>query len=163
MLKKKIEEADGIVIGSPTYMSTYNAELKRFFERFGLYEHMTSESFGGKYFVAVTAGGGTTGDTLKALSSKQGVYGRGYVCGTYGLAVKDKKASEYPDSLEACRALGKKMVGDIKDKKTFPMQNLGLRIINKLFVRPNMSRFIIEKKDGIYKAIYESLNRQGVL
>jgi len=58
MLKDKLSNADGIILGSPNYAFSPNAMMKRFIERFGMFEYMTSSVFGGKYVVTLATTGG---------------------------------------------------------------------------------------------------------
>lgn len=161
MIKAKVKQADGIVLGSPTYMGTYNAELKKLLERFGLYEHMTSECLSNKYYIGVSAGGGGTGTTVKDLTSVQGLFGRGYVTGTMELPVKALTSKDYPDELTKCRQLGTKMVDDYNNNNTYPMQNIIAGIIKKYVVQPKVKRIVAERKDNGYMAVYDYLKKVG--
>lgn len=156
-IKNKIMEADGIVIATPTYMGSYNGMLRVLLERLGLFEHMTSAVFGNKYFAVVTTAGGRVGDTIKSLSAQVGVFGRGYFSGGIGLAVKDKKATDYDEIINKCRQLGHKLVDDIRTKKTFPLQNPILRFFTCLLIRPQFKKVIIRNKDKSHKAVYQHL------
>lgn len=87
----RLSDADEIVIATPTYMGNYNAMLKILFERFGLFEHMTSATFGNKYFVVVITASGEVANTIKALSIQVGIFGKGYVSGGWLLKIKRQK------------------------------------------------------------------------
>ena len=97
-IKELLYEADGIILGSPTYCGTYNAIMKSLFERLGMFEVMTS-SLGGKYFAGISTAGSAmaarkTAQEMVSLVSS-GVFKRGYISGVFGVGfIKGKVASE---------------------------------------------------------------------
>jgi multimeric flavodoxin WrbA len=162
-IREKLKSADGIVFGSPTYMNGYNAQLKILLERFGIYEHLTSETFGGKYFAVVSSAGGRVGNTIKQLSNQVGIFDRGYYTGGLGLPVKGMEASDHPVELAKCESLGNKLVEDIIVKNPYKFQNLIQRIVTKVFIRPKYKEVIIRNKEHSQKAIYDYLHVSGKL
>lgn len=162
IIREKLYQTDGIVFGTPTYMNGYNAELRKFFERYGLFEHMTSKYFGNRYFACVTTALGNTGDTIKSLSGQTGIFARKYYSGGYGLSLKGRNVHEYNDALTACNQLGWKMVDDINKKRKYRLQNLSARIINTIFIKPSYLK-MIEKAKGHYKAVYNYLDNKGII
>lgn len=160
-IKSKMRSSDGIIIGTPTYMNSYNAVLKRFLERFGLYEHMTSEVFGNKYVAVVTTSLGQADGAIKALSSQVGIYGRAFNSGNIAAPLKGRELKDCPEILESANSLGKKLVNDINKQEPYKYQNLIHRIIVKLFIRPQFSKVIKRNKDDFQKAIYEYLHKNG--
>lgn len=168
-LRKTVYEADGLIVGSPTYAESYNAIMKNFGERMGMFTLFTS-SFGGKYVACVsTANGKVAGKTAKQLAGmfKMGFFKRAYVTGTLGVRVLSKgkpvKTCDNPEALRQARALGAKVAGDIANKRPYPLQNLMMRIIVRLSMRPMMSKYILANKDGREKATYENLKLRGLI
>lgn len=168
-LRKIVYEADGLVVGSPTYANSYNAILKNFAERMGMYTLFTS-SFGGKYVAAVsTANGNVARKTAKqiAMMLKTSFFKRAYVCGTLGVGVLSKgnqvNVSDNLLALKQARALGAKVAKEIVSKRPYPMQNLLMRIITRLSIRPMITKYILKNKDGREKATYENLRLRGLI
>ena len=166
VLKQKINEADGLVFGSPTYAFSMNGQMKQFLERFGMFEFMTSEVFGGKYFVAIaTTGGMGAKRTVKNMSGllKNGIFKRGYESGTITVATGKSPVIENKQMLTQSFAVGKKLAFDIQNKVTYPYQNLFNRFINAVIMRPRFTGFIKAAKDGRIKGVYRYLDESGAL
>lgn len=168
-LRKLVYEADGLIIGSPTYANSYNATFKNFCERLGMFTLFTS-SFGGKYVACVsTANGKAARKTAAQIAGmfRMGFFQRTYLTGTLGIGVLDKgkrvNVSGKPDALLQARALGAKVAGDIAVKKRYPLQNLPLRIITRLNLKPMMTKYILTNRDGREKATYENLKLRGLI
>lgn len=86
-IRKLIYEADGIILGSPTYATEYNSIMKCFFERLGPYT-LYASLLGGKYGVGIsTAYGNTAKKVAKDLTGifKFGIFQRSYVSGFLGV------------------------------------------------------------------------------
>ena len=166
-LKKKIKEADGLVLGSPTYAYSLNGQMKQFFERFGMFDFMTSESFGGKYFVAVaTTGGMGVKRTVKNLTGplKNGIFRRGFESGTVTAATGKTPVAENSAVLAQAFEAGKKLALDIQQNATYPFQNLFHRFIAGAVMRPRFTGFIKAGKDnGRMKAVHNCLSESGML
>lgn len=163
MVKSKMLNSDGLIIGTPTYMNSYNALLKKLLERFGLYEHMTSEVFGNKYIAVVTTSLGQANGAINALSSQVGIYGRAFNTGNIALNLKGKGSKDYPETLKSAENLGEKLVHDITNKTPYKSQNLLYRMIVKLFVRPQFTKVITQNKDGFQKAVYDYLHKNNLI
>ncbi len=165
-LKQRFTEADGIIFGSPTYAGTPNAMIKRFLERLGMFERMTSEVFGGKYVIGVSTCGGTgatrVADELAGFA-KTSIFQRGYVSGTLGVAVGPNSVADNAAALRKAHTLGKKMVRDIKQRETYPLQNIVGRIVNAALIKPKFSAIIHKNKDGRLKGAYVNLQQRGLL
>lgn len=165
-LKQSLLDADGLILGSPTYACTPNAMMKRFLERFGMFERMTSEVFGGKYVIGVSTCGGTgatrVADDLAGFV-KVSIFQRGYVSGTLGVAVGPNSVADNANALRKARDLGQKMVRDIQRRNTYPLQNLVGRMMNAAFIKPQFSGIIRKNKDGRLRGAYANLRQRGLL
>lgn len=102
-------EADGIILGSPTYYGTMAAEIKRFIDDSVKYHGKLTGKVGGAFTSSALAGGGNE-TTLMSLLQALLIHGM-VVQGTatrdhYGpVAVKSPDAR----ALENCRALGSRV------------------------------------------------------
>lgn len=168
-LRKTVYEADGLIVGSPTYGSAFNATLKNFYERLGMYTLFTS-SLGGKYVAGIsTANGNAAKKTAKSIVMmfRLGIFQRTYITGTMGAATmlhgNFLHAGKNVEALNEARALGAKVARDIAEKRTYPLQGLLPRFLVRMKIRPFMSRYILKNKDGKEKATYENLRLRGLI
>lgn len=168
-IRKSVYAADGIVLGSPTYAMDYNAIMKNFFERLGPYTLYTS-SLGGKYFVGIsTSNGDYSKKTAKKLvgMAKMGIFKRSYVTGTLGTRImvsgNSVCVSENPVAMRKAVKLGKKLTEDIRRNNTYPFQNLFMRLIVRLSLKPMFRSYILKNKGGKEKATYGNLSTRGLI
>lgn len=167
-IKEKLYEADGILLSAPTYCGSYNAVMKNFIDRLGLYERFTS-SLGDKYYAAISTAGDkraaakTAKDLAKLLSS--GVFARGYVSGSIGVSARFD--SEAPDTVIASEheasSLGVKLVKDIQSAKRYPLQNAFFRLLSKLVLRPMYTSMIIKNKGTTTQGVYQNLTARNLI
>lgn len=165
-VKRVVAAADGIILSSPTYAGGPNAQMKTMIERFGLFERMTGSCFGGKYVIGISTassmGAAKTARELTAIAVGA-LYHRGYCTGIIGHALRGKTVSDKPEVLARSRALGKKMVMDIKHRRRYPMQNLAGRSLVKLLLEPMFKKAICDRRMDIMKAVYDNLCVRGVI
>lgn len=146
-----------------------NAIMKCFFERLGPYT-LYASLLGGKYGAGISTAYGTTAKKVaKGLTGifKFAIFQRSYVSGYLGVntMVKgvEKKAYESPDSMKKAHDLGRKIVSDIKSGNKYPFQNLVMRMIISLYLKPIFKRSILKNKDGRERATYNSLLKRGLI
>jgi multimeric flavodoxin WrbA len=167
ILKEKFNNADGIILGSPNYAFSPNAMMKRFIERFGMLEYMTSSVFGGKYIVTLaTTGGQGAKKVAKYLAAipKDGVFQRAYITNILTASnTVNVPVSENEKVLEEAYQTGQKMASDIRSNRTYPFQNIIRRIINKLILKPKFTKIVQSKKDKDLKAVYENLVNRNLI
>ncbi|GAK50915.1 flavin reductase [Candidatus Moduliflexus flocculans] len=164
-LKQRLYKADGVILGSPTYAASPNAIMKNFIERMGMFERFTSAGFGGKYVVGMsTAGSMGAKKVANDLTElvKGSVIRRGYVSGTLGVSVKGGTVNDIPNALTQAHALGKRLAQDIRSKKSYAWQNLFGRMMNRMFIKPTFVNIAKTQKDGRLRAVYQTLQQQGV-
>ncbi|MBN1699145.1 MAG: flavodoxin family protein [Spirochaetales bacterium] len=165
-LRNRLALSDGIIFGSPNYGNTYNAIMKRFLERLGLFEFMTFSVLGDKYIAGIsTAGGGNAEHVAKELTNliKNGIFKRGYVSGACGVNLHGRQISGIPGALDRARGLGRKMCLDIQRGRNYPLQHIIRRIIITLFVKPGFEKFIVTAGKTTMKAVYEHLKTQELI
>jgi multimeric flavodoxin WrbA len=160
LLRSKLAAADGIVFGSPNYAFSPNAMMKRFLERLGMLEYLTSSVVGGKHVVAVSTAGGQGARKVTAYLTgvaKNGVFQRAYVTGQVTTAAGRIPAAENKAVVDRALKMGMKLAQDIASGHTYPLQNMITRLINRLVVRPRLTSLIRAQANGRMKAVYEHL------
>ena len=169
-IRKLIYEANGIILGSPTYAMEYNSIMKCFFERLGPYT-LYASLLGGKYGVGIsTAYGNTAKKVAKDLTGifKFGIFQRSYVSGFLGVntIIKEgveKRVDETPDNLKKANMLGRKITSDIRSNNKYPFQNLIMRLVISLKLKPIFKRNALRNKEGKQRAIYNSLLQRNLI
>lgn len=169
-IRKLIYEADGIILGSPTYAMEYNAAMKCFFERLGTYT-LYSSLLGGKYAVGISTSYNKNGakNVAKKLTGifKFGIFQRSYISGTLGVHTMingvEKKVCESPDDLKKANELGRKITKDIKCNNRYPFQNVIMRMVIALYIKPIFKKFILKNKEEKESASYGSLQQRGLI
>jgi multimeric flavodoxin WrbA len=166
-VKALLQGADGIILSSPTYGGAPNAIMKNLLDRLGLFERFTSATFGGKYVVGMSTArsAGDAKKVAKGLASllTNGVFERGYISGFLGASSGANGVKNNPDALRNARALGRKLVQDIRGGQQYPLQNLAGRLLNRFILKPNYSKAILDYREGPVKGVYENLVQRGVL
>lgn len=162
-------EADGIILGSPTYAMEHNAIMKCFFERLGPYT-LYASLLGGKYGVGIsTSYGNAAKKVAKGLTDifKFGIFERSYVSGFLGVntMVKgvERRVDESPDNMKKAHNLGRKITRDIKRGNKYPFQNLIIRLVISFFLKPIFQRSILRNKEGRERATYNNLLQRGLI
>ena len=159
-LRERVATADGLVLGSPNYGLTPSAMMKRFLERFGMFEFMSSAVLGGKYLVTVSASGGPGGEAVAnylAGLGANGIFQRAYISGRIAVAAGGPRAGESPVALRRATATGIRLARDIGSRRAYRFQNVWNRIVNRLIVRPKFAGMIRNGADGFARAVYENL------
>lgn len=169
-IRKLVYEADGIILGSPTYAMEQNSIMKCFLERLGVYT-LYASLLGGKYCVGISTSNtkNASKKVAKGLTSafKMGLFERSYVSGYLGVQSSykgvEKKICESPDDLNKARKLGRKIAEDIKSNNKYSFQNLIMRLIIALHLKPVFTKYILKNKDGKERATYRSLYQRGLI
>lgn len=159
-LRNELASADGIILASPNYANSYNAIMKQFLERLGLFEFLTSNLFGEKHVAAIsTAGGSGAKKVAKGLTClpRDGIFKRGYVSGRLGVNLNGRPITQRPDAIAKARNLGKVIALDIRKGRKYPLQNIFSRLLINLFVKPNFIKLVVNAKENQMKAVYENL------
>jgi len=166
VLKNELASADGIILASPNYGNSYNAIMKQFLERMGLFEFLTSATFGNKYLAGIsTAAGGKAKKVAKTLTNltKNGIFKRGYVSGVLGINLNGKEITQLPGALAKAYTLGQKIAQDVKTAKKYPLQNILGRLMINIFVKPTFKKFIKRDRETTMKAVYENLRLRAMI
>ena len=165
-LKEIFIISDGIIFASPSYGVKPTAMMKNFItDRIGLTFAYTS-ALAGKYFVGVSTCGGIGAKQVArelAFSYCVGFHGNGFVTGYLGVKVGYNQITAYPGELRKAYQLGKKVVRDIKARRSYPLQKLFEKMLMKVVVRKIILKNISQNRDGIMKAVYDDLVKRNLL
>lgn len=165
-LRRILGEADGIIVGTPTFGYAPNARMKNFLDRFGLFEYFTS-SLGGKYWVSISTASRAsaarkTAAGIPRLFSK-GVFQRGYVSGILGAKAQRRGTPVGGMDLEKALALGTRLAADIRRGKKYRAQHLTSRLVNKFLMRPNFRSVILKHREDMMKGVFANLSERGLI
>ena len=166
MLKRTLDESDGIILASPSYGIQPTARMKNFLtDRIGMWTAYTS-GFAGKYFIGISTAGGIGARKVArdlAHSAAVGFFGRAYASGSLGVLVGHDTVDRFPKQLDRAYRLGKKLARDVMSRRRYPFQKLGDRVLNRLLVRRMILRNILAHRDGRMKAVYANLTARGLI
>lgn len=116
-IKRKMREADGIVLGSPVYISGPTAQMKTLLDRCSPEVHCLF--LGGKYGASISTSGGmkeeTTAQYLEEFLRRCGVLTVGHVY-TYG----QELATQGGKVLERVDALAQELTKAIEERRDYP-------------------------------------------
>jgi multimeric flavodoxin WrbA len=166
-LGKRLHEADGIILSSPTYGAAPNAIMKNFLDRTGLFEYFSAYALGGKYRAGISTANraAEARKVAKHLASllTNTFYGRGYVSGYPVARSSPKGVAADAEALSKARELGRKLARDIQSGRRYPLQNLLGRLLNRLVIEPRIRAAIVQYRESVMRGVYESLTGRGLL
>ncbi len=157
-----MDEANGFILGSPTYALNANAYMSQWIERFGMLSVYTSR-YGGKYCVGFsTAGGFGAKSVAKKLTDIfDGVKTYSYRSGYLGVLVGSGRIQDFPTQIEKAKALGAKIAYDIQHKRAYPLQKIGSKLLNGMILQKAFRKNIQRNKEGNMKYVNHYWNKQG--
>jgi multimeric flavodoxin WrbA len=164
-VKDLLREADGIILSTPTYGAAPGARIKNLMDRLGQLAFLTS-FLGQKYLAAiVTAGSFGHKATVAQLTAaaRGSVFQRARVSGTLAVTLRGRQAGEVPGALGRARRLGRALAEDIRRRRAYPLQGLGVRLMNRLLMRPMMGQAIARNREQGLQAVYANLVERGLL
>ena len=147
-LSLKISEADGLVLGSPTYASNVSGLMKDFIDR----GHFVIEQLlHGKYCVTIATGENYGNrDALKVLNNLVLCSG-GKKCCSFALNVPFNNTEAVRDKLVAkCNQASGKLIKGLKKKKQYLIQTLLNTIVISVGIRP-----LIKRKGSQYQGVID--------
>lgn len=163
-VRSKMNNADGLILGSPVYALNPNAIMKNFLDRIGMFNAYTS-LLGNKYIIGIATAGkfGTKRVVKQLVDLIQGVFQFGKITGTLPFARGWKRIEEYPKIIEKAKQLGLKMVRDIETKKRYIFQKIGMKLLHKLILKKIFIHNVIANKNGEMRGVYENLVSRGFM
>ena len=150
-LSSEISNADGIVIGSPTYASNISGILKQLIDR----GHFVIEQLLHNQYAITVATGENYGskDTSKILNKLVSYSGAKISKKiVYNAAFNSKNIQE-----EKIKKAADKLFNDIKNKKNYPIQNLIHKIILKVGIIP-----LIKRKGTNYQGVVDKWKKKNI-
>ena len=154
-LSLKISEADGLVLGSPTYASNVSGLMKDFIDR----GHFVIEQLlHGKYCVTIATGENYGNrDALKVLNNLV-LYSGGKKCCSFALNVPFNNTEAVRDKLVAkCNQASGKLIKGLKKKKQYLIQTLLNTIVISVGIRP-----LIKRKGSQYQGVIDKWKIRGI-
>lgn len=165
-LRNILYEADGIILGAPTFGSAPNARMKNFMDRFGLFEYFTA-SLGGKYLAAISTASmpGAARKTVAQMAQllTNGVFRRGYISGTLGAKARAAGTGVDGKAQKQAERLGRRLARDIAHGRRYPLQNLTARAVNRFMLRPMFRGAIVSHREDMMKGVHDSLVARGLI
>lgn len=154
-IRKLMIEAEGLILGSPTYAIAPNAIMKNFLDRIGIF-NAYSAMFGTKYIVGVsTAGGVGAKSVAKQLTNLVLCpFRHGKVVGTLYAYVGMNHVNDLSGLDKKISKLALKMFNAIERKRKYPFQRIFLKILHKLVVRRFFYKNLIRNKKSM-QAVYD--------
>ena len=155
LLSKRIEEVDGIVLGSPTYASNVPGLMKDFIDR----GHFVIEQLLHKKYCIAVASGENYGsqDTLKVLKNLV-LFSGGRLSGKLriqagfndleGMIRKRKGEIDY---------VSQNLIRAMKGKQYYPIQSIVHFLIFHLGIKP-----FVKKKGTLYQGVRERWSKLGI-
>lgn len=115
----KMQDADGLIIGTPVYINAVTAQLKTLLDRMA--DGIHCQAFTGKYGIVVTTGGGGgTYEVISYLGNTLQVLGAN-MCGGVG-AVMAEGPEMFEHQKNEAKKSGKTLVSAIKNQTAYPEQ-----------------------------------------
>jgi len=125
-----MQEADGIVLGSPVYLLSITGQLKQLLDR--LTDAIHCQMLSGKYGCAVvTTGSGADQEVLTYLSRTLNMFGVTVVGGERVAMASGPEA--FMEAVADARVLGRNLVEAIATKRRYPEQEAVLSSLMKTF------------------------------
>ena len=155
LLSKRIEEADGIVLGSPTYASNVSGLMKDFIDR----GHFVIEQLLHKKYCIVVTSGENYGsqDTLKVLKNLV-LFSGGRLSG------KLRIQSSFNDiegmlrkRQEQIDQVSQSFIRGMRHKQYYPFQSIVHLYIFHLGIKP-----FVKKKGTLYQGVRERWSKLGI-
>ena len=154
-LSQRIAEADGLVIGSPTYASNVSGLMKDFIDR----GHFVIEQMlHGKYCVTIATGENYgSKDALKVLNNLV-LYSGGKKCYSFAMNIPFNNIESVREKLVAkCNQASNKLIKGLKKKKQYPIQKLFNNFVISIGIRP-----LIKRKGSQYQGVIDKWRIRGI-
>lgn len=163
-IRFKMANADGLILGSPSYGIRPNAIMKNFLDRIGLFNAYAA-MYGDKYIIGVsTAGGIGAKQVAKQLTEiVQCLFRFGKVVGTLHVLRGHERVEKIPDIDNKISKLALQMYNAIDKKRRYPFQNLFKKILFRIFLRRIFINNLLQNKDDKMRAVYNYLIDNKIL
>lgn len=147
-LAKKIQEADGVILGSPTYASNVSGQMKVFIDRMHL---VMEQGFWGKYGIVVATGENYGNKDAANVLKRLIQYSGGTVCQSIVRNIPFSQSMENDKKLQKqIGTASQRLYESISRRKQYPIQSLFHIIVFYVGIRP----FVL-KKGKAYMGVRE--------
>ena len=155
-IRQLMIEADGLILGSPTYAIAPNAIMKNFLDRVGLF-NAYSAMFGDKYIIGVSTAGGVGARSVAKQLTELVLcpFRHGKVVGTLSALVGWQHVTKIDGIEEKIAKLSLKLYNAIDKQKKYPFQRFFLKLLHMLVVRRFFYKNLLRNKDKGMKAVYD--------
>lgn len=164
LLRHKISQADGIILGTQAFGNEPDPLIQNFINRIKFFAQHAS-SFSDKYLLtlATTETFGAECSAKKLTSLTSGYFKSGIVTGVLGFNVSWEQIEHYPEYLGKIEQFTAKLIKYIQRRRRFQMYNIIERLINRLFLVPQVKKMVEAQKFGKMEAVYQELCAKGLL
>ena len=155
LLSKRIEEADGIVLGSPTYASNVSGLMKDFIDR----GHFVMEQLLHKKYCIAVASGENYGsqDTLKVLKNLV-LFSGGRLSGQLRIQAGFNELEGMIRKRKGqIDQVSQNLIMAMKGKQYYPIQSIVHFLIFHLGIKP-----FVKKKGTLYQGVRERWSKLGI-
>ena len=155
LLSKRIEEVDGIVLGSPTYASNVSGLMKDFIDR----GHFVMEQLLHKKYCIAVASGENYGsqDTLKVLKNLV-LFSGGRLSGQLRMQAGFNELEGMIRKRKGqIDQVSQNLIMAMKGKQYYPIQNIVHFLIFHLGIKP-----FVKKKGTLYQGVRERWSKLGI-
>ncbi|MCR5227538.1 MAG: flavodoxin family protein [Eubacterium sp.] len=155
MLSQKIFEADGLVLGFPTYASNVSGLMKDFIDR----GHFVIEQMlHGKYCVTIATGENYGNkDALKVLNNLV-LYSGGKKCYGFAMNIPFNNTESVRKKLVAkCYKASERLIKGLKKRTHHPIQTVFNHIVISVGIRP-----LIKRKGSEYQGVIDKWTKLGI-
>ena len=163
-IRRKMDEAEGIILGSPSYGIRPNAIMKNFLDRVGLF-NAYSAMFGTKYIIGVSTAGGVGAKSVAKQLTNIALppFRHGKIVGLLHVHRGWEHVKEIPGVNKKVNKLALKMYNAIDKKKKYPFQRFFLKLLHIVIVRRFFYKNLIRNKDHAMKAVYEYMIENNII
>ena len=155
LLSKRMEEADGIVLGSPTYASNVSGLMKDFIDR----GHFVIEQLLHKKYCIAVASGENYGsqDTLKVLKNLV-LFSGGRLSGQLRIQAGFNELEGMIRKRKGqIDQVSQNLIMAMKGKQYYPIQSIVHYLIFHLGIKP-----FVKKKGALYQGVRERWSKLGI-
>ncbi|MCR5119432.1 MAG: flavodoxin family protein [Lachnospiraceae bacterium] len=154
-ISEMIAEADGLIMGTPTYASNVSGLMKDLIDR----GHFVIEQLLHNKACVTIATGENYGsrDALKVLNNLV-IYSGGMLCDSFAMNAPFNGTEDVREKLsERCSKATQRLMEGIQDKAGHPIQKLIHLIVLNVGIRP-----LVRKKRALYQGVADKWGKMGI-
>ena len=145
-ISNEISDADGIIIGSPTYESNISGQLKTFVDRGHL---IFEQSLYRKYALGVITSENYGSSAAAAILKRIFMYSGAYISSMVKHKLPFSSSPDFEnDVVKQFEQKAERLYQDIKNQRVFPYQKIFHKIILNIGIKP-----FVTKKGACYQGV----------